>query len=74
MMQSVSTVLAVGLAVGFVLGVVIGGLVAWALLRARDNRQIQSHVLEMTRTVTALVETALKRREPKKPEEERSAT
>jgi len=73
-MQSVSAVLAVGMIVGGVLGLVVGFLAAWAVFRARENQQIHNHVLEMTRTVTALVETSLKRREPKKPEEERSAT
>ncbi len=73
-MFSVSQVFFAGVVVGAVLGLVIGFLVAWAVFRARENRQIHQHVVEMTRSVTAMFEASLKRKEPKRVEEERPAT
>lgn len=73
-MFSVSQVFFAGVAVGGALGLLVGFLAAWAVFRARENRQIHHHVVEMTRTVTAMFEVALRRKEPKRVEEERPAT
>jgi ABC-type phosphate/phosphonate transport system permease subunit len=73
-MTSVSEVFFAGVTLGSILGLIVGFLAAWALFRSRENRQIHQHVLDLTRTVTALVEAALKRKDPKRVEEEKPPT
>lgn len=73
-MTSVTEAFFGGMFVGALPGGCVGVLVAWAVFRARENRQIHHHVVEMTRNVTTMFEAALKRKEPKRAEEERPAT